>query len=204
MKSLKKLLKLSRGQWISVAVLASSLGLAVAVTVPNSFTTGTAISASQMNANFVALVTAVTTAETAITTANTQIATLNTAVTRQSGIKFSNNIAETPVTVAAVMQAVTVTAPTAGFVVVNTSGYFVLGATGLARCSITTSTTAIDFNFLIIGGGGTGQAYMPFAGTRGFAVAAGANTFNLVCDAFTGTPSIGRPVLTAIFSPVQL
>jgi hypothetical protein len=66
MKSAKELLKLSRSQWISVAVLASSLGLAVAVTIPNTFTTGTAISSAQMNANFAALGTAVTAVETAL------------------------------------------------------------------------------------------------------------------------------------------
>ncbi len=179
LKSGRKLLKLSRGQWISVAVLASSLGLAAAVTIPNTFVTGAVISSSQMNDNFTALAT-------------------------QSGIRFSNNTLETAATSTdTVMQALTITAPTAGFLVVNTSGYFSLGATGGARCSITTGTT-VDFNFLIIAGGGTGQSYMAFAGTRGFAVSAGANTFNLVCNSFAGTPSVGRPVLTAIFSPTQL
>jgi hypothetical protein len=67
MKSLKKLLKLSRGQWISVAVLASSLGLAVAVTIPSTpFVAGTPASASEVNANFTTLATAVTTLETKV------------------------------------------------------------------------------------------------------------------------------------------
>lgn len=55
MKSETSIIKLSRSQWISVAVLASSLGLAAAVTIPNVFTAGTTISASQVNANFNAL-----------------------------------------------------------------------------------------------------------------------------------------------------
>jgi hypothetical protein len=55
MKSGKNIFKLSRSQWIGVAVLASSMGLAAAVTVPNIFVPNTPISASQMNANFAAL-----------------------------------------------------------------------------------------------------------------------------------------------------
>lgn len=59
MKSGRSIFKMSRSQWIGVAVLASSLGLAAAVTVPNTFTAGTPISASAMNANFAALANAV-------------------------------------------------------------------------------------------------------------------------------------------------
>ena len=55
MESRKNIFKLTRSQWISVAVLASSLGLAIAVTIPNTFTAGTTISASAVNANFNAL-----------------------------------------------------------------------------------------------------------------------------------------------------
>jgi hypothetical protein len=56
MKSGKSIFKLSRSQWTSIAVLASSLGVAAAVTLPfPTFTAGTPISASQVNANFAAL-----------------------------------------------------------------------------------------------------------------------------------------------------
>lgn len=58
--------KLSRSQWVSVAILISSLGLAAAVTIPNVFTSGTSISSSQVNANFSALGTAVTAAESTL------------------------------------------------------------------------------------------------------------------------------------------
>jgi hypothetical protein len=50
----KNFFKLSRSQWISVAVLASSLGVAAAVSL-TTFTAGTTISASAVNANFTAL-----------------------------------------------------------------------------------------------------------------------------------------------------
>ena len=86
MKSGKSIFKLSRSQWISVAVLASSLGLAVAVTVPNSFTAGTPASATQVNDNFTALVTAVTAAETALTTAQARITALEAPKTTHVGV----------------------------------------------------------------------------------------------------------------------
>ncbi len=54
MKFGKNLFKLSRSQWIGVAVLASSLGLAGAVTL-TTFTAGTQISATDVNNNFSAL-----------------------------------------------------------------------------------------------------------------------------------------------------
>src|SRR4051794_13279935 len=46
--------RLSRSQWISVAVLASAVGVAGAVSL-TTFTAGTQISASAVNANFTAL-----------------------------------------------------------------------------------------------------------------------------------------------------
>ena len=68
MEKRKSIFKLSRGQWISVAVLASSLGVAGAVTIPNTFTAGTTISAAQVNANFNALATTQPAAKTFQTT----------------------------------------------------------------------------------------------------------------------------------------
>lgn len=58
MKYLSRL-KLSSGQWLSVAILASSVTLGYAVTIPHSFTAGTPVRASEVNANFDALKTAV-------------------------------------------------------------------------------------------------------------------------------------------------
>lgn len=54
MESRKRIFMLSRSQWISVAVLASSLGVAAAVGL-TTFTAGTTISASAVNSNFTAL-----------------------------------------------------------------------------------------------------------------------------------------------------
>jgi len=103
----------------------------------------------------------------------------------------------------AIVRAVTITAPAAGRVVVNASGYFwfVSNATAeTARCSITTSA-AIDSSHLILDGETTAAAttFTSFAGTRGFSVAAGSHTFNLVCDSNGGTVAVGDTNLTAIF-----
>jgi hypothetical protein len=54
MESRKNIFKLNRSQWISVAVLASSLGVAAAVSL-TTFTPGTTISATAVNANLTAL-----------------------------------------------------------------------------------------------------------------------------------------------------
>lgn len=103
----------------------------------------------------------------------------------------------------AVMRTVTLTAPTAGIVVVNASGYFKLQSTAndAPRCSIVTGTT-VDFNSLIIaddGGSVASTAFVPFAATRGFSVSAGAFTVNLVCELATGAVDVRDTLLTATF-----
>ena len=122
MESRKNILKLSRSQWISVAVLASSLGLAIAVTIPNSFTAGTTISATQMNANFTALGTAVTTAETALAAAQTQITALNS--TQPAVKSFQTTPSIIPTAAEGDLKTFTVTTPGAGQVVITMSGWF--------------------------------------------------------------------------------
>jgi hypothetical protein len=103
-----------------------------------------------------------------------------------------------------VVRTVSMTAPAAGRVIVNASGYFVFDFTTFdsARCSITTGTT-IEFTGFIPAAEATemGMAILPFAGTRGFAVPAGAHTFNLVCNLFSGTARVENTSLTATFTP---
>lgn len=144
--------------------------------------------------------------DASVTILDADVTTLDANVTilqnQLAGAAFTSVTTETAVTTDTVVASLTITAPTDGVIVVNTSGYTVYTATpGGFRCSITESTTAIDFNWLIIGTGSTTDTYMPFASTRLYTVTAGANTYNLVCDAYTGTVSIGRPKLTAIFVP---
>jgi hypothetical protein len=84
----------------------------------------------------------------------------------------------------AVVRSVTIVAPAAGTVLVNASGVFgfndALTAEG-ARCSITATLTTLDFAHLIYASeaAAAALAFVPFAGSRGFPVAAGATTFNL-------------------------
>lgn len=104
---------------------------------------------------------------------------------------------------AAIMRAVTLSAPTAGTVIVNASGYFKFNSAALdaPRCSIVTNT-AVDFTHLIIAGDEgviASTEFVPFAGTRGFTVAAGSFTANLVCELAAGAVDVRDSILTAMF-----
>jgi hypothetical protein len=101
------------------------------------------------------------------------------------------------------LRTVAITAPAPGRVIVNASGYFRFAdaaAVDVGRCSITTGT-AVDFSQLIIAGETAAGAmnFVPFAGTRGFSVAAGTTTFRLVCNEFSGNVSAVDTSLTAVF-----
>jgi hypothetical protein len=108
--------------------------------------------------------------------------------------------------VAEVVRSVTLTAPVAGTVIVNsTATAFEDTAGGVVGCSITTGTT-IDFNFVQhwqSAGDIANGSFAQLAGTRGFDVTAGQTlTVNLVC-AKTGGGSVDSGILdsalTAIF-----
>ncbi|MFH1437006.1 MAG: hypothetical protein ABIJ56_14955 [Pseudomonadota bacterium] len=126
--------------------------------------------------------------------------------THLAGMDFSNADHTTSLTsTAAVIRTITLAAPSAGYAVVNASGYWNFAGSGndAGRCSITTGTV-IDFAQMIAGndGGFSGtELYMQFAATRGYSVSAGNTTFNLVCDEFTGNVVVGDTSLTAIFVP---
>ncbi len=103
-----------------------------------------------------------------------------------------------------VVRSVTVTAPTAGQVMVNASGSFLFGDTAAfeaVACSITTDA-AVDNTHRFRAVEATASAYfrMPFAATRGFVVPAGSTTFNLACNGTT-TVHIEDSSMTAIFVP---
>jgi hypothetical protein len=102
-----------------------------------------------------------------------------------------------------VVQSVTISAPTAGHVVVTASGNFDLNLNGLddARCSITTGT-AVEFPTVVVRES-SNLDFVPFSATRGFDVSAGGNTFNLVCVENAGIVNVGNTSLTAIFVPAR-
>jgi hypothetical protein len=153
MKSGKKLFKLSRSQWIGVAVLASSLGLAVAVTIPNTFTAGTAISAAQMNANFAAMGTAVTAAETTLATAQGQISTLQTALSNSSLSAASNASGITALTTTPVeLLGIDFTCPANGFVMAQAHTVVVIDHTNtIAENVFVKVSTAVETGSVTLG-----------------------------------------------------
>ena len=101
------------------------------------------------------------------------------------------------------VRSIDITAPAAGRVIVNASGYFTMDGVGskAGRCSITTGTT-LNYNYLLFARiEEDGYTCIPFAGTRGFIVSAGTTTFRLVCNRLQGTVSVVDTNLTAIWVP---
>lgn len=103
-----------------------------------------------------------------------------------------------------IIRSVTITAPTAGRVIVNASGSIGLDSSTTfesVNCSITTGivvdsthTATVDENVV------NAMHLTPFGLTRGFVVAAGSATFNLVCNG-PATTHVNDSSLTAIFVP---
>lgn len=104
-----------------------------------------------------------------------------------------------------VYRSFSLTAPSAGQVVLNASGYFVnMGAAGMARCSISKDTAMDDRTLTVVEIGSKDSRFEAFGITWGESVAAGTQVWNLVCDTTDGTPPIlENPALTAIFVPTR-
>jgi hypothetical protein len=105
-----------------------------------------------------------------------------------------------------VVRALALNAPSAGTVIVSTSGSINLAsaARDSAICSVVTGLVS-DPSHEFIGAEETGGLdavrHLPFSYSRGFTVAAGSTTFRLVCSLFAGTVNIVDSSLTAIFIP---
>jgi hypothetical protein len=101
-----------------------------------------------------------------------------------------------------VVRQLTITAPRPGRVIVNASGTFEFASdqVDIARCEITTGTV-LGVTHVIEAGDTTQNSikFLPFAGTRGFTVAPGVQTFRLVCDMISGSVKLRDSSLTAIF-----
>ena len=113
--------------------------------------------------------------------------------------QFFNNVG-----VNVILRSVTITAPTAGQVIVSASGssdFDDTAAVETMTCSITTGVN-VDSHEIYAWEetANSGVNLMPLAGTRGFVVAAGSTTFNFVCSG-SGTVDMYNPSLTAIFVP---
>jgi hypothetical protein len=152
-----------------------------------------------------ASITNVQIANNAVTTANIVDASITSVdILDAPRAQFAGGDQLLPLTVnAAVVRSINITAPTAGTLIVNASGHFFFPdqtTLDVARCSITTGTQ-IDFSHLIAFAENTTDAmiYIPFGATRGFSVAAGMHTINLVCEEAYGDTAVGDSELTAIF-----
>ncbi len=102
-----------------------------------------------------------------------------------------------------ILRSVTITAPAAGQVIVNASGYFRFSDFNnpdVGRCSITLGA-ALDATHLILAEEAAvfAMRYLPFGATRAFAVGAGPVAINLVCNKFKGIVVVADTSLTAIF-----
>jgi hypothetical protein len=103
-----------------------------------------------------------------------------------------------------VVRSVSITAPAAGKVIVNSSGYVWLasGADVIARCSLTTGTSLESVSYQFVEIHSSGSASDVVSGTRGYDVTAGQNlTVNLVCDEFSGQANVSDTWISAIFVP---
>jgi hypothetical protein len=146
-------------------------------------------------------------AVTSVQIANGTITTANLAAPPVAAFASGDqNVALT--NVPATVRSVTMTIPAAGRVIVNASGFFNFGdATAglmeIGRCAITTGTT-LDTGHLIIASDGQAPVginmFSHFGATRGFNVAAGSFTVNLVCDEFSGIVQVRDTSLTATFT----
>ncbi len=102
-----------------------------------------------------------------------------------------------------VIGTISITAPTAGVVVVIASGNFHLTfASSQTFCSITTGRIVSGLDAVDVSGH-TDVDVVPFAGTRGFEVSAGTSTFNFVCDLFAGEIIVADMKMTAMFFPLR-
>jgi hypothetical protein len=105
----------------------------------------------------------------------------------------------------AVVRSVTVTAPVAGTVTINSSNSAGAAiAAAQVRCSITTGTNNDYTHLQVWESPGAVGAIGQMSGTRAFPVAAGSTTtFNLVCSRAGGNAftAIADSDITAIFTP---
>ena len=96
----------------------------------------------------------------------------------EPGVEFAGGNQSVPAIL--VVRSVAVTAPADGYVTVWASGTFFFNGSGIADCSITGGSPAVDFDALIRAQGNNN--FIPFAGTRTFEVSeATTTTFMLMC-----------------------
>jgi hypothetical protein len=155
-----------------------------------------------------AAVTAAQLANGAVTSASIANGTVTTADLAAPPLLQGNTdlLVQIPLTTAyTVIRTVTLQIPANGTVLANSDGIFRLNGATVdgAVCSITQSTAVISLSQLSQVEEVTAAAirYVPFGGTRMFAVTPGTFTVNLVCQGYLGITSVFSPNLNALFIP---
>ena len=108
---------------------------------------------------------------------------------------------------AQIISSVQVTAPQAGVIIVNASGWFDFGTTAnFVDCSLSLNG-AVDFTTVLTedhaADPGSADDDEAFALTRGFPVNAGTTTVNLVCDSSSATGGVENVSMTAMYFPTR-
>lgn len=187
---------------LAVTALMALPAAATDLTVPNSFASGSPARAADVNANFAAV-------EAAVTDNDTRI-TANTDAVDQ--LSMANAVAYSPSenrsaflnTTDRVVKTMTVFAPVDGHVVISYNSWFICtsAAACTPRCSISPGGTVLDTtNFTIASVPADG--YASLALTFGQPVVAGDTVFNVVCDTFAGSGSVGDMSMVAVFSTMD-
>jgi hypothetical protein len=102
-----------------------------------------------------------------------------------------------------IVRTLTAALPASGTAIVTASGTLLVSAApeGSVRCSIS-QTSNINVTGEIRARGDFNQ-YIPFSSTLGFAVSAGDETFDLLCEAIDQSIRVEDPHLALVFSPTQ-
>jgi len=179
---------------LTVVFLGIAMIAYAAVTIPNTFSAGTTISASQMNANFTALGNAMPAGKQSTPTSSIQITATAANVT-----------------------SITVTPPVAGYIILTGSGTVEIDplTPGAMQAKVYLSTTSggtstTDYAWFGYGDTtGVGSYVLhPFSITRIFPVTAGANTFYMTGNETLGDTThityVSQATLTAVFVPSLL
>lgn len=198
-----------------IMILPAALSLAVAATMassvslPVTFSGGQTLTATDLNSNFSAV-------KTAVDDNAGRVAALENS---RPGVEFTDGTSTSLPTDGSVVEVArtTVTAPAAGYVLVEASGYFAIGhvggATSLARTSVSDSATP-SITFLgaaqhgMPSGAAGGTYKAPLSGSHVFSVAsAGTYTFYLYADLFYigsgGNATVYHPFLHAVYLPAR-
>lgn len=201
---------------LGAALVAVGLG-AMAVTIPNTFSSGQVISAAQVNANFTALKTAVDALEAPNSVTTAKIA--NDAVTAakvadEPGVAQGTGNTCTTTSLAAGNQTIrttTINAPAAGFALVIGSAQVNIthtnGTTSTTTIGVSTTATSLpadqDKAISIASTAASGTYRFAGSGQKVFPVTAGANVFHLVADLDSGVASVADCTLSVIFVPTS-